>query len=160
MTNPTHQTSLFEATGKTVTVWADGSCRRVRYPDATAGYGCVIKNSETDEVEEIQGQVEYDDRPSAPVAEYKAIINGVEWVCNEYSGVGVLQIYSDAETPVEQIKGKYDIGSPSLLKLKREAYRLLSRFDEWHINWQSEAQSPEIKRADELAKEATGGGGE
>jgi ribonuclease HI len=159
MTESTHQASLFKVTGNTVTIWADGSCQKVGCPDATASYGCVITNKDTGEREEIQGRVEYEDRPTPPVAEYKAIINGIEWVRSEYSSVGVLQVYSDAETPVKQIDGSYEVGYPHLLKLKREARRLVSEFDEWYIDWRSETQSEEIKRADELAKEAIKGDG-
>jgi ribonuclease HI len=154
MTDSTNQASLFGVTGKTVTVWADASCQRVRYPDTTAGYGCVIKTEDSDEIKEIQGQVQYDDRPTPPVAEYRAIINGIEWVRTEYSSVGVLQIYSDAETPVEQIDSSSDVGYPHLLKLQREAHRLLYEFDEWHIDWQDKTQSREIRRANKLGKKA------
>jgi len=157
MTNSTHQTSLFEVTGKTVTVWADESCQNVKYPDAIAGYGCLIKDGDSGELEEIQGQVEYDGRTTPLIAEYKAIINGIESVCKEYSSVGVLHIYSDGESTVEQIGGDYNIVSPALLKLKNKAHRLLSEFDEWHIDWQSKTESREIRRANALAEDTIKG---
>lgn len=158
MSDSLQQTSLFKVTGKTVTVWADATCRKQDYADATDGYGCVIEDKESDVREEIQGEIEYDSHYTAPVAEYKAIINGIKYVCEEYSEVGVIQAYSDAEVPVEQIRGDSDTNKSHLDKLKREAHRLLSEFDEWHIDWQNKTQSCEIQQADELAEDASGGG--
>jgi ribonuclease HI len=152
------QAPLFEVTDKKVTIWADATCRKSDYPDATDGYGCVIKDEDSDESEEIQGEIEYEDHYTAPVAEYKAIINGIEYICDEYSGVGVLQIYSDAKVPVDQIDGSSNVNESHLQTLKREANRLLSSFDERHIDWQSKDQSPKIKWANELAEEAAQGG--
>ncbi len=158
MSDSSQQTSLLPATGKTVTVWADATCKKSDNPDATDGYGCIIKDEDSGEKEEIQAQIEYEDHYTPPVAEYKAIINGVEWVCDEYSGVGVLQIYNDAQVPVDQIEGSSDTNESHLQNLKTEAYRLLSEFDEWHIDWQQKSQSRELRRADELAEDVTRGG--
>lgn len=158
MTDSTHQASLLETTGKKVTIWADATCRKFDHPDATDDYGCVIKDEDSGKREEIQGKIEYEDHYTAPVAKYKAIINGIGWVCDEYSGVGVIQVYNDTETPVEQIDGNYDVNNPHLQRLKKEAQRLLSEFEEWHTDWQSKTQSPEIQQANVLAKDATRGG--
>lgn len=157
MTDSTRQAPLFDVDGKTVTVWADGSYQDDREFDATAGYGCVIKDEDSGEAEKIQGQVESDNRLTPQVAEYKAILNGIERVCDEYSSVGILQIYSDAKIPVNQIDGEYDVSAQHLLRLQKEAHRLLSKFDEWHIDWRTEAQSSQICSADELAQDVTGG---
>lgn len=151
------QASLVSVTGKTVTIWADSTCRKSNDPDATDGYGCVIKDEDYGEMEEIQGEIEYEDHCTAPVAEYKAIINGVKYVCDECSGVGVVQIYNDAQVPVGQIDGSSDTNESHLQNLKSEAHRLLSDFDEWHIDWRNKTQSREIRRADELAEDATRG---
>jgi len=158
MSESTQQTSLFEVTDKKVTIWADATCRKSDYPDATDGYGCVIKDEDSGEREEIQGEIEYEDHYTAPVAEYKAIINGIKCVCDEYSGVGVVQIYNDAKVPVEQIGGSSDTNESHLQNLKREAHRLLYEFDEWHIDWRHKTQSREIRRADELAEDTASGG--
>jgi ribonuclease HI len=158
MSDATKQDTLFEVTGKKVTVWTNATGKTQYNHDATDGYGCVIKDEGSGRREEIQGKIEYEDHYTAPVAKYKAIINGIGWVCNEYSGVGVIQVYNDTETPVEQIDGNHDVGCQHLQRLKEEAQRLLSEFDEWHIDWRGETQSREIRRADELAKDATRGG--
>jgi ribonuclease HI len=158
MSDPSQQTSLFEVTGKTVTVWTDATGERQHKDNASDGYGCVVKCEGSDEWEEIQGEIEYDGHPTAHVAKYKAIINGVEYVRDEYSGVGFVQVYNDAEVPVEQIDGSSDTNEPHLQKLKREARRLLCDFDDWDIDWRGETQSREIRRANELAKDATRGG--
>jgi ribonuclease HI len=157
MSDSTHQSTLFDPTGKTVTVWADASCPSNGEPDVTAGYGCVIKDEDSGEVEEIQGLVEYDDDLTEPAAEYKAIIAGTELVCNEYSEVGVFQVYNDVEAVVEQINDDYNVDSIQLQDLKKEAYRLLPEFDQWHVDWQSKEQSSELQRANELAKDAVRG---
>lgn len=152
------QASLFEVPGKTVTVWADATCRKSSDPDATDGYGCVIKDEDSGEREEIQGAIEYEDHCTPPVAKYKSIISGVNSVYDEYSGVGVIQMYNDSQVVVGQIVGSSNTNELHLQKLKKEADLLLSNFDESHIDWRSKAQSDELRRAGELAEEATRGG--
>lgn len=152
------QASLFEVPGKTVTVWADATCRKSSDPDATDGYGCVIKDEDSGEREEIQGAIEYEDHCTPPVAKYKSIISGVNSVYDEYSGVGVIQMYNDSQVVVGQIVGSSSTNELHLQKLKKEADLLLSNFDESHIDWRSKAQSDELRRAGELAEEATRGG--
>lgn len=152
------QTSLVEVTGKTVTIWADATCRKSNDPNATDGYGCVIKDEESGEREEIQGVIEYEDHCTSQVAKYKSIIGGVNSVCDEYSGVGVVQMYNDSQVVVGQIGGSSNTNKLHLQRLKREANLLLFNFDESHIDWRSKAQSDELRRAGELAEEATRGG--
>jgi ribonuclease HI len=158
MSDSSQQTSLFEVTGKTVTIWTNATGKKQYNYDASDGYGCVIECEDSGEWEEIQGEIEYESHYTARVAKYKSIINGIKYVSEEYSGVGVLQIYNDDEVPVKQIGGDCDVGCSHLSRHKREARRLLSEFDEWHIDWRGETQSREIRRADELAKDVTTGG--
>lgn len=152
------QTSLVEVTGKTVTIWADATCRKSNDPNATDGYGCVIKDEESGEREEIQGVIEYEDHCTPQVAKYNSIISSVKRVCDEYSGVGVVQMYNDLQVVVGQIDGSSNTNKLHLKRLKREANLLLYNFDESHIDWRSKAQSDELRRAGELAEEATRGG--
>lgn len=158
MSDSTQQDTLFEPTGKKVTVWVNTSCDGSRDSDATDGYGCVSKDEDSGTINMTSGRISYKRHCTSQVTKYRAIIAGIEWVCNEYSSVGKLQVFSDGQTPVEQISGNNEVNHHHLQKLKREALRLLSEFDEWHVTWQAKTQSSEIRQATELAEEAVKGG--
>ena len=158
MSDSLQQTSLLDVSGKTVTVWANSTGKKQHNDDASDGYGCVIENKDSDGWEETQGEIEYKNHHTSPVAKYKAIINGIKYVSEEYSGVGVIQIYSDAKIVVDQINASSDTNKSHLQELKKEAHRLLSKFDEWHIDWQDKGQSPKLQQADDLAEDAASGG--
>ena len=157
MSESTQQTSLFEASGRKITVWVDATCRKPDYSDATDAYGCIIKDSDSEEVKKAQGQINYEDECTPQVAEYKAIINGIEEVYDKYSSVGVLQVYTDAETPAKQVGGHYNVNHQHLQSLKRRVNTLRSNFDQCNIDWKNKTQSPKLQQADDLAEDAASG---
>lgn len=159
MSDETKQDTLSDVTGKTVTVWADATGQKQHHPDATDGYGCVINDEDSNTKNEIQGEIEYENHHTAPVAKYKTIINGIKYVYREYSGVDVIQIYSDDKVVVDQINGISDTNQSHLQGLKKEAHRLLFEFDEWHVDCQT-GKSSEIERAEELAEDSIKGDGQ
>lgn len=158
MSDATKQDTLFEVTGKKVTLWTNATGKSQYDDDVSDGYGCVIEHEDSDGWEETQGEIEYESHHTAPVAKYKAIINGIEHVSKIYSGVGVIHVYTDAEVVAEQINASSDTNESHLQELKKEAHRLLSKFDEWHINWQNKGQSAKLQEADDLAEDAASGG--
>lgn len=154
MSDSIQQTFFFDVSGKTVTVWANATGRRQHNHDASDGYGCVIHDEGSDRWEEVQGEIEYENHHTAPVAKYKAIINGIKYVSKEYSGVSVIYVYTDAEVVVDQINSRSDVNKVHLQILEKKVTSLLPEFDEWHVGWQRKSKSHEIKRAKELAKDS------
>jgi ribonuclease HI len=89
------------------------------------------------------------------VAEYTAIIAVLRWIRDEHSADPVVRVYSDADVPVQQLRGNYTVRQAHLVPLHQEARDLLDGFSESHVSYQSAAKSSELSRADTLAKETT-----
>jgi ribonuclease HI len=66
-------------------------------------------------------------------AEYLALIKALRMVLEE-KGRDV-EVLSDSELLVKQIKGEYRVRNPSLQTLHREAVKLSCLFEKFSINW-------------------------
>lgn len=80
-------------------------------------------------------------RATNNVAEYKALISGLELALDR--GVTEIEIFSDSELVVSQLKGDWKIKSDSLRRLAVDARRLMNRFASAAI-----AHVPREKNAD------------
>jgi ribonuclease HI len=65
-------------------------------------------------------------RATNNVAEYKALVAGLELALNH--GVTDIEIFSDSELVVSQLKGEWKIKSDSLRRLAVDARRLMNKF--------------------------------
>jgi ribonuclease HI len=83
------------------------------------------------------------------VAEYTAFLRGLEIALRE--GVEALDIYSDSELMVSQIRGSYKVKSTQLKPLYEEALRLLASIKAYRITHVGREANAE---ADRLAKSA------
>lgn len=155
MSNRSDQTTLSEAAGPIVEAWVDGSCLNNGDPGAVGGVGCVIESGK--DTTEIHGPVPSDSRVTSNRAEYFAVLSALDRIDKQHStDVGVC-VYSDSELVVKQLRGHHRVGQ-SLEDIHQETQSLLDEFRYWEIKQRSEFESHEIKRADELAKEAARGG--
>ncbi len=110
------------------------------------GIGCVIFLND-DRVIKIS---EYLGKTTNNVAEYKALIRGLEEAQN--AGVEEIEIFSDSELLVKQISGIYKVKNKNLIELYEKAKELLSKLKCYkiiHINRDNNSI------ADKLAKEAS-----
>jgi len=82
-------------------------------------------------------------------AEYEALVYALE-VAREF-GFEELEIRSDSELVVRQIRGEWDTNDPDLRECRIRALELLSEFGEWSI---SHVPREINERADERANEA------
>ena len=83
------------------------------------------------------------------VAEYQALLNGLELALN--LGVTNLQVLADSLLVVQQIKGAYQVRTPHLFPLWRQAQKTLQKFDAYAISHVDRSLNHE---ADALADEA------
>ncbi|MGE0903320.1 MULTISPECIES: ribonuclease HI family protein [Dehalococcoides] len=86
-------------------------------------------------------------------AEYQALLAGLEKAAS--LGAKELEIRSDSELLVKQIKGEYRMKNEGLKPLFSKAVSLLGRFESYHIKYIPRAQNSE---ADALANKALDGG--
>lgn len=111
-----------------------------------AGIGCVIWLN-SDKVIKIS---EYVGKTTNNVAEYKALIRGLEEVQN--LGVEEIEIFSDSELLVRQISGIYKVKNKNLIELYGKAKELLSKLKSYKITHVNREKN---SIADKLAKEAS-----
>jgi ribonuclease HI len=103
-----------------------------------AGIGVVLKDASGKVIGEIAQGI---GRATNNVAEYKALISGLELALDR--GVTDIEIFSDSELVVSQLKGDWKIKSDSLRRLAVDARRLMNRFASAAI-----AHVPREKNAD------------
>ncbi|MFC7059154.1 ribonuclease HI [Halovenus salina] len=82
-------------------------------------------------------------------AEYAGLIHALE-VAEGY-GFEEVEIRSDSELVVKQIRGEYDVNSPELREKRVQAMELLSGFESWSLEHVPRELN---ERADNLANEA------
>ena len=108
-----------------------------------AGAGAVLLDSSG---QEIAGRSRYLDQCTNNVAEYRALILGLETAIE--FGCSQLAIFLDSQLIVRQILGQYKVKHPDLKPLFSEVKSLLTEFEGWKIAHVPREQN---KRADELA---------
>ncbi|QCC51121.1 ribonuclease HI [Halapricum salinum] len=82
-------------------------------------------------------------------AEYEGLIHALE-VAADY-GFEEVQVRSDSELVVKQIRGEWDANDPGMRERRVQAHELLRQFDSWSIEHVPRELN---ERADELANEA------
>lgn len=150
-----NQTTLSEAAGPIVEAWVDGSCLNNGDRDAVGGVGCVIESDKG--TTEIHEPVPSDSRVTNNRAEYFAVLSALDRIDEQHSTDVGVRVYSDSELVVKQLRGQNGVGH-SLEEIHQETRSLLDEFRYWEIRQRSESDALEIRRADQLAKEAARGG--
>ncbi|SDJ55810.1 ribonuclease HI [Halovenus aranensis] len=82
-------------------------------------------------------------------AEYEGLIHALE-VADGY-GFEEVEVRSDSELVVKQIRGEYDVNSPELREKRVRAMELFAEFDSWSLKHVPRELN---ERADNLANEA------
>lgn len=101
------------------TLWTDGGARGNPGP---AAFAYVLQR---DDGEQLDARGEYIGHATNNVAEYSALIGGLESAIA--CGVTELEVVSDSELMVKQMRGEYKVKNEALQELKEEAARLAAR---------------------------------
>jgi len=110
-----------------------------------AGAGAVLL---TDSGEELVARSAYLGTCTNNVAEYKALLIGLEEALRH--GCTELTVALDSELIVRQIQGRYKVKSEGLLPLFQQVREQLARFGRWSVIHVPRAQNA---RADQLANQ-------
>ncbi|MGA2250384.1 ribonuclease HI family protein [Terracidiphilus sp.] len=126
-----------------ITAHCDGGSRGNPGP---AGYGAVI--------EDAQGRVlarlsEFLGMQTNNYAEYSGLLGVLKWALEH--GHSRVKVVSDSELMVNQMKGRYKVGSPVLRPLWEEARALTRKLEKFEIGHTLRGGN---KEADKLANEA------
>ncbi|HWT65840.1 MAG TPA: ribonuclease HI family protein [Terracidiphilus sp.] len=111
-----------------------------------AGYGAVVEDPEGRVVAQLS---EFLGKQTNNFAEYSGLLAVLKWA-NEH-GVTQLKVVSDSELMVNQMKGRYKVGSPTLRPLWEEAKREAARIAKFQMAHTLRGGN---KDADRLANEA------
>jgi ribonuclease HI len=125
---------------RTLKIFTDGASSGNPGP---AGIGAVVINGREIEISQSIGIA------TNNVAEYKAAIIALEKAI-ELKAEAV-EIYSDSELLVRQLKGIYKVRDKELLNLWEKVHKLLQRFKAYSINY---IPREDNRRADRLARQA------
>ncbi|MGA7109717.1 MAG: ribonuclease HI family protein [Terracidiphilus sp.] len=125
------------------TAHCDGGSRGNPGP---AGFGAIVEDPKGRVVARLS---EYLGRQTNNYAEYSGLLAVLKWGVE--NGVKRLRVVSDSELMVNQMKGRYKVGSPGLRPLWEEARRLSARLERFEMRHTLRGGNQE---ADRLANEA------
>jgi ribonuclease HI len=128
-------------------VYVDGGARGNPGPAAIAA---VLETPDGELVEERREQI---GRATNNVAEYRALLLGIERA--RALGASEVELVGDSELVVRQVRGEYKVKDAGLKPLHAEVARALGEFDEWSIRHVRREDNAE---ADRLVNEALDGG--
>jgi len=130
------------AGSRTCTLYTDGASRG---NPGQAGAGFVILD---DKGTELRAEARYLGHCTNNVAEYKALILGLETARAE--GCEHLRVRMDSELIVHQINGRYRVKNANLRPLYEQAKKLLTGFASVTVSHVARAEN---RRADQLANQ-------
>ena len=111
-----------------------------------AAVGVVLEDTAG---EEVLAWGDYIGKATSNVAEYSALIAGLEKALE--MDVKRIQVYADSQLLTRQINGRYRVKSSRLQPLYAKARKLLDKLEKWDVQHVPRNQN---KRADGLAGEA------
>lgn len=131
-------------TGEIFVLYCDGACRGNPGPSSV---GAVLYRGE-EKAGEISENIGH---ATNNVAEYTALIRGLEMTRSLNDGSHPLEIRMDSELAVRQVLGEYKVKNPALQNLHSTVRQTLSHFRKWTIKHVPREQNRE---ADALANRA------
>jgi ribonuclease HI len=129
-----------------VTVNVDGGARGNPGP---AAIGVVLRDEAGEIVEELGETI---GEATNNVAEYKALLRGIELAAEQ--GAGELDLIGDSELVVRQVEGRYKVKNAGIKPLHEAVKRALADFDSWSIRHVRRAENAD---ADRLVNQALDG---
>ena len=93
-----------------------------------AAIGVVVSDADGTVLDELAEPI---GRATNNVAEYRALLRGIEWARG--LGADELEIVGDSELVARQVTGAYKVKHPSMRPLYEEAVAALRAFDRWSI---------------------------
>jgi ribonuclease HI len=111
-----------------------------------AAIGIVVSDGDGHVIDELAEPIGH---ATNNVAEYRALLRGIEWARG--LGADELEIIGDSELVARQLTGAYKVKHPSMKPLYEEAVSALRAFERWGIRTVPRAENA---RADELVNRA------
>jgi len=116
-----------------------------------AAIGIVVSDVDGNVIDELAEPIGH---ATNNVAEYRALLRGIEWARG--LGADELEIVGDSELVARQLTGAYKVKHPSMKPLYEEAVAALRTFERWSVRT---VPRDENARADALVNQALDGTG-
>lgn len=131
-------------------IWFDGACEP-NNPGGVASFGYVLKR-ENQVIEKGRGVAAVGDGSTNNVAEYTALIRGLEAAKKHLAQGEPVRILGDSQLVIRQLKGEYAVNAPLLKPLHAQAAALLVKTSALcELKWVRREENTE---ADKESKEA------
>ncbi|MDA4112270.1 MAG: ribonuclease HI [Thaumarchaeota archaeon] len=117
-------------------VYFDGLCEP-RNPGGVATYGVVVKERGKTVFQEagLALAKPWTSEASNNVAEYSALIQGLQWLKNNNLQNSSTLIRGDSRLIINQMRGLFKVKAKRLVELHLTAVRLQSEFKDIHFEW-------------------------
>jgi len=125
-----------ETTPERVVLYFDGGARGNPGP----GYGSFRLEFSNGAVD--QQRIEFGEQLTNNQAEYRTLIAALETLIERLEqqgtspGTVAVDVHTDSELVVEQLRGSYKVRNPILRTLHERVRQLLGRFATWEVHWQ------------------------
>ena len=93
-----------------------------------AGFGVVIEDKQGHRVAELS---EYLGKQTNNYAEYSGLLAALKYALD--NGFRAIEVISDSELMVKQVKGQYKVNSPTLKDLYQQAIKMIRQLDSFRI---------------------------
>jgi ribonuclease HI len=130
----------------------DGLCEPIN-PGGIATYGVIIRKGNVHLLEDdgLAFAEPWSSEASNNVAEYSALIKGLEWLRNHDFLESPIVVQGDSSLVVNQIKGKFKVKALRIIELYRRAKSLLDEFGNIRVEWVNRSQNKEADLLSRLA---------
>jgi len=122
---PSDEHPLFSHASNGITAHIDGGARGNPGP---AGFGVYVQNADGSVIAEIS---EFLGHQTNNYAEYSALLAALEYAVDHSHPV--LNVVSDSELLVKQIRGEYKVKSPELKQLYERAQEVIGKLEHFEI---------------------------
>jgi ribonuclease HI len=118
-----------------IEVYFDGLCQPIN-PGGIACYAFVVKSDgKTIYSDYGVAQEPFSSDSTNNVAEYVALTKALEWLVENNLISGKIEIKSDSQLIVNQLKGIYKVKAKRIIPLYQKVLLLKSKFHDFHIQW-------------------------
>ena len=122
----------------------DGLCEP-RNPGGIATYGVIIRKGKVHLLEDngLAFAEPWSNNASNNVAEYSALIRGLEWLKNHNMFDSKVVVRGDSSLVINQLKGTFKVKATRIIELYKRAKDLLDEFQDLKIEWVDRSQNKE-----------------
>jgi ribonuclease HI len=128
----------------------DGLCEP-RNPGGIATYGVVVSSGKIHLMEDggLALAEPWSEEASNNVAEYSALIKGLEWLKSQGYSSHKIVIRGDSRLVINQLNGTFKVKAPRIVELYKRAKDLLDEFSDVRMSWIDRSEN---KEADLLSR--------